>query len=102
MEISNLCFAATDTTAITLIYLFWELGRNPVLAEQLRAELADIQLIEGVVHHQSVSTLPYLNAVLTETLRLYPATPSGLQRETPAGGWCLDGIYVPQQVSTFS
>ncbi|KAK2764961.1 hypothetical protein FQN54_008660 [Arachnomyces sp. PD_36] len=97
VEISNLCFAATDTTAITLIYLFWELGRNSALAEQLRAELAGIPLHEGVIRHRSVSDLPFLDAVITETLRLYTATPSGLQRETPMGGWTLDGIYVPQQ-----
>ncbi|PGH02086.1 hypothetical protein AJ79_07723 [Helicocarpus griseus UAMH5409] len=87
VEISNFCFAGADTTADSLVYLFWELARNPAVAEKLRLELAGIPLGNGVVQHKSVSKLPFLDAVATEALRLYPPTPSGLPRVTPVGGW---------------
>ncbi|QSS50125.1 cytochrome P450 monooxygenase [Histoplasma capsulatum var. duboisii H88] len=96
VEISNLCFAATDTTGTALVYLFWELARNPHLAERLRSELADLPLVDGVIQHQSVSNVPFLEALIMEGLRAYPPLPSGLLREAPVGGCAIDGIYVPQ------
>ncbi|PGH00530.1 hypothetical protein GX51_05745 [Blastomyces parvus] len=96
VEISNLGFAATDTTGTALMYLFWELARNPDMTERLRSELADFPLVDGVIQHQSVSNLPYLDALISEGLRLYPPIPAGLLRESPIDGCTINGIYVPQ------
>ncbi|PGH35069.1 hypothetical protein GX50_02100 [[Emmonsia] crescens] len=96
VEISNLCFAATDTTGTSLVYLFWELARNPDLAERLRSLLTDLPLVDGAIQHQSVSNLPFLDALIMEGLRAYPPIPAGLPREAPVGGCNIDGIYVPQ------
>lgn len=101
VEISNLCFAATDTTGTSLVYLFWELARNPDLAERLRSLLTDLPLVDGAIQHQSVSNLPFLDALIMEGLRAYPPIPAGLPREAPVGGCNIDGIYVPQGVSIY-
>ncbi|KLJ09232.1 hypothetical protein EMPG_15340 [Blastomyces silverae] len=95
VEISNLGFAATDTTGTALLYLFWELARNPDLAERLRSELADLPVVDGVIQHHSVSNLPFLDALISEGLRAYPPIPAGLLREAPIGGCTINGIYVP-------
>lgn len=39
--------------------------------------------------------LSYLNAVLTESLRIYPPNTSILLRLVPNGGAVIDGEYVP-------
>ena len=46
---SDLIFsiAGTDTTAITLSYFCWELGRRPDIVEKLRAELDTVPLSAG-------------------------------------------------------
>ncbi|EEH35671.2 hypothetical protein PAAG_06718 [Paracoccidioides lutzii Pb01] len=96
VEISNLGFAATDTLGTALVYLFWELARNPALAERLRFELAEIPLVHGVMQHHRVSSLPFLDALIMEVLRAYPPLPAGLPREPSVGGLSIDGVYIPQ------
>ncbi|KAL1953223.1 hypothetical protein VTO42DRAFT_3365 [Malbranchea cinnamomea] len=95
-EIGGLCFAATDTASTTLIYLFWELGRNPDIAARIREELFDAPLVDGAVPYTSTIASRWLEATLLETLRKYPAGPSGLPRDTPRGGCVIDGVYVPE------
>ncbi|KAI5893316.1 cytochrome P450 [Schizophyllum commune H4-8] len=84
-EVLGHTIAGTDTTAITLSYFCWELGRQPDIVKKLRAEL------DGVMHDSmdvpdiaTLQTLPYLNAFLKEGLRIYGAAPSLLERETPS------------------
>ncbi|KAI4520654.1 cytochrome P450 [Schizophyllum commune Loenen D] len=83
-EVLGHTIAGTDTTAITLSYFCWELGRRPDIVEKLRAELDtvmhDSMDIPNIVVLQS---LPYLNAFLKEGLRIYGAAPSLLERKTP-------------------
>jgi cytochrome P450 len=40
-----------------------------------------------------------LEAVINEALRLHPAAPASLPRETPAGGRTLNGVHIPAKVS---
>jgi azaphilone biosynthesis cytochrome P450 monooxygenase len=43
-----------------------------------------------------VQSLPYLQYVIQETLRLYGAVSSGLQRRTPKGGCQVGEVFVPE------
>lgn len=43
----------------------------------------------------TTATLPYLNAAITESLRIYPASASSLPRVTPSHGCVIAGRYVP-------
>ncbi|KAH6959580.1 cytochrome P450 [Ilyonectria sp. MPI-CAGE-AT-0026] len=96
-EIANLVFAGTDTTSTTLTYLFWELSKNRDWQRRLREELSAVTYNGKVPAYKDIVDLPILDAVITETLRLHPAAPASLQRETPAGGRTLNGVFIPEK-----
>jgi hypothetical protein len=98
IEITNLIFAGTDTTGNTFSYMFFELARHPEWQEKLHQELDKIDFI-GVPAHSNVSQLPILDALIHETLRVWPASPASLPRVTPIGGGVIDGVRVPENVS---
>lgn len=73
-------FAGHDTTATTLTYALWALGRNPEVQERVLAEvgeLGDRELTPG-----DVSRLGYTVQVLKESLRLCPPGPTGTRKAT--------------------
>lgn len=88
-----------DTTSMTLTYLFWELARHSSWQTRLRDELAQNKGSDEVLPFQHVDELPLLSAVINESLRLHPAAPASLPRETPEGGRILNGIFIPEKVS---
>jgi cytochrome P450 len=88
-----------DTTSTTLTYLFWEFSRHPELQSRLRAELASKNGgIEGLPTYKHIIDLPVLDALIQEGLRLHPAAPASLPRETPSGGRVLNGVFIPEKV----
>jgi cytochrome P450 len=86
---------------MTLTYMFWQLAKNPTWQEQLRNELrSHLGDLPGVIaSYNDVNQLPILNAIVHEALRLHPAAPASLPRETPKGGRVLNGYYIPERVS---
>ena len=89
----------TDTTSTTLTYLFWELSKHPEWQFQLRGELnAQEQWLDGIASYKEVTDLRILDAIINEALRLHPAAPASLQRETPAGGRNLNNVFIPEKV----
>lgn len=94
-EAQNLIIAGTDTTSVTLTYLVWAVLGHPSVREKLLREIK-----EGI-HGETFGTadveeLPYLQAVIQETLRLYGAAPGALPRVTPSGGRLLEGAFLPE------
>ncbi|CAL5002627.1 unnamed protein product [Urochloa decumbens] len=64
--------AGSDTTATTVEWMLAELINHPPCLEKLRAELDAVIGRSRLVGEQDVERLPYLQAVLKETLRLHP------------------------------
>jgi len=90
--------AGADTTAETLTYLLWQISRPGFehIQEKLRAELKTIDYDStGIPALRPVDKLPYLNAVINETLRVYPAIPMSEQRVAPAKGATIYGYNIP-------
>jgi cytochrome P450 len=86
--------AGSDTTANSLTYLVWAVCRNPLIKARLIAEVAPLP---ETYRDEDLKTLPYLNQVIQETLRLYAAVPGSLPREvTQAQAGCeIDGYAMP-------
>lgn len=100
VELTNLIFAGTDTTSNTFSYMFWELAKNPEWQKRLRDEFSTVVWGDEVVpRYKAVSHLPVLDAVVQETLRLWPASPASLPRIAPANGGIVDGTVIPGNVS---
>nr|APH81389.1 cytochrome P450 CYP3026B1 [Tigriopus kingsejongensis] len=71
--------AGYDTTAMTMTYCAYELARQPNLQDRLLSEIDEA--LEGLEEgqdfpdYQVIQELPYLDAVLQETLRLHAPIP---------------------------
>jgi cytochrome P450 len=98
VESSLLIAAGADTTSLTLAAAFFYLVHNPrilhVLVEEIQSAFA-----AGSADSMTPSKLiglPYLRAVIDETLRLAPPVPSLLPREVLQGGITIDGAFIPE------
>ena len=69
---------------------------NPSKLKHLTAEVRKKFNADSEINSDSTNSLPYLNAVIEEALRLYPPVPFNLQRISP--GAVVDGNYVPEGV----
>ncbi|KAI1877879.1 uncharacterized protein JN550_000061 [Neoarthrinium moseri] len=83
--------AGIDTTGDALCFLMWEISQPSSLHVQKRLQ-EEIRSNEGV----SPDKLPYLDAVVLEGLRCFPAIPMSLPRYVPSGGRTIDGYFVPE------
>ena len=82
-------FAGHDTTSSTMCYTYYLLSQNPSTLERLRAEHdaifgRDYTEIASILSEQPqlINQIPYTNAVVKESLRLFP--PSSSMREGSA------------------
>jgi len=72
--ILNIIIAGRDTTAQTLTWCFYLLSQNERVLQKLLDELAE-QLGGADPTYDNVKNLKYIQAVIDETLRLYPPVP---------------------------
>lgn len=86
-----LVFAGTDTTATSLTYLVWAVLSNPSLRQQLEDEVEQLE----APYTETLESLPFLSAVIRETLRLYGAAPDPLPRYVPPEGASFGGHFLP-------
>ena len=64
--------AGYETTATTLSYVSYELALNQDIQDRLYEEIKTTQDEEGTIDYETLSKLPYLDAVISESLRKYP------------------------------
>ncbi|GKT43692.1 putative sterigmatocystin biosynthesis P450 monooxygenase STCB [Colletotrichum spaethianum] len=87
--------AGIDTTGDGLCFLMWELSqpRSLRFQEALRRELRENA---GAAGAAAFDRLPFLDAVVQEGLRCFPAIPMSLPRYVPRGGRTIDGYSIPE------
>jgi cytochrome P450 len=64
--------AGYETTATLLTYASYSLALNQGIQERLREEVASFRELHDEVKYEDISALKLLDAVIQETLRLYP------------------------------
>ncbi|KAH3910676.1 hypothetical protein HBH56_144800 [Parastagonospora nodorum] len=94
-----LVVAGSDTTAATLAWIACELCKQPEIQAKLRKEIDAITPSKSFLEVEDVANCAFLDGVINEALRLHPAVPSGVQRETPPEGITLpNGTYIPGNI----
>ncbi|KIW17638.1 hypothetical protein PV08_04833 [Exophiala spinifera] len=101
MDIASECadhlLAGIDTTADTLMFLIWaiSLPQHQQYQDKLRDEVSRISVDDnGMPAPKDLTRLPYLNAVVRETLRLYSPLPAFEPRQSPIDT-IIDGYEIP-------
>lgn len=102
-ELGSLLVGATDTTVTVATWMLWELAKHPEWQQHVRQELRDqeIGFIEGVPTAKSIASLPVLDGVVTESMRLHPAQAIGLPRVARDDGNSIGGLPIPAGVGSF-
>lgn len=72
-ELKTLLIAGHEIVAVALAWAFYWLQRQPDVTQRLQAE---VQILNRPPHPDDLVHLPYLSAVCTEALRLYPVVPA--------------------------
>lgn len=91
-EATGLIGAGGGTTSVALTYLVWAVLSQPRVQEKLEHEVS--QLSAGFTDAE-LEELPYMNAVIEETLRTHCPISGGLSRVTPKAGAHISGYYLP-------
>ncbi|KZP32059.1 cytochrome P450 [Athelia psychrophila] len=112
-QISIFTFAAFDTTSSALSRILHLLSQYPDVQTKLRREITAAREYGGDLDYNGLDRLPYLDAVIRETLRLFPPVPivSRLARKDMvlplskpmkgADGMPTSEIFVPKGTMTF-
>ncbi|CZT25816.1 related to pisatin demethylase cytochrome P450 [Ramularia collo-cygni] len=104
LQIASECadhfLAGIDTTSDTLMFMLWALSRpqNSAFQQKLMEESLTIPAEDLDVHGnptvEAADKLPYLNAVINETLRLYAPLP-GSEARSADMDVVVDGYLIP-------
>ncbi|EPS66638.1 hypothetical protein M569_08137, partial [Genlisea aurea] len=98
--ILDMFVAGTDTTSNALIWAVAELLKNPAAMEALQREVrnaVDDKGSELAITEEDVNKMPYLKAVVRETLRLHPPAPLLLPHESTQRTTVM-GYEIPSRV----
>ncbi|KAF4637192.1 hypothetical protein G7Y89_g902 [Cudoniella acicularis] len=87
--------AGADTTATAIRATLLFVITNPPVYRKLQAEIDATQINNPVITDEQAKTLPYLQAVLKEGLRMWPITTAVLPKVTPPNGDTFKGRYIP-------
>ena len=91
--------AGCQLTTVALATSTYLLMRYPETLKQLTNEIRESFKSEAEITISSTMNLPYLIAVINETLRIHHPTPINLPRVIPAEGQMIDGNWIPGGVS---
>lgn len=98
-DAAELMITGTDTTSNTLTYLVWSVLQSPAIQARLEEE---VSVLSADFKDAGLVKLPYLNAVVRESLRLYGAASGSHQRDVPKGGWEACGYMIPDTATVFT
>ncbi|KAH7853026.1 hypothetical protein Vadar_032270 [Vaccinium darrowii] len=99
-HIEHLCVdlfvAGADTTSSTIEWAMAELLRNPENLKKAKAELEQTIGKGKLIEESDISQLPYLQAIVKETMRIHPSVPFLLPRKVETDVVEVHGYTVPK------
>lgn len=103
-QASVVILAGSETTSVALTAAVYFMLRNPYVYKRLCNEIrGNFEAADSIRLRDVLSNLPYLEAVVQETLRLHAPLANGFTRVVPDGkGAVVSGTWVPQGVSRTS
>ncbi|CAG8957256.1 hypothetical protein HYFRA_00010678 [Hymenoscyphus fraxineus] len=88
--------AGSDTTATAIRSTFLYILTHPHTLQKLRHEFTTASPpISSPITNQEAQSLPYLQAVIREGLRIFPPVVGLMSKEVPPGGDTINGLFVP-------
>ncbi|XP_010543252.1 PREDICTED: cytochrome P450 81F3-like [Tarenaya hassleriana] len=91
----GMMIAGTDTSAVTLEWAMANLLNHPQVLEKAKAEIDGKVGQDRLIDEPDIADLPYLQNVVSETFRLYPAAPLLVPR-SPTEDITIGGYHVPR------
>ncbi|EOA20409.1 hypothetical protein CARUB_v10000719mg [Capsella rubella] len=98
--LSDMVLGGTDTTTNTIEFAIAELMSNPELMKRAQQELDEVVGKDNIVEESHITKLPYIVAIMKETLRLYPTIPL-LVPHRPIENAVVGGYTIPKNTKTF-
>ncbi|PIN11212.1 Cytochrome P450 CYP2 subfamily [Handroanthus impetiginosus] len=80
--LTDIFIAGTDTGAASIVWTMTALMKAPHVMKKAQAEIRNLVGNKGKIDEDDMQKLPYLEAIINETFRLYPPTPMLVPRET--------------------
>ncbi|KAI3933896.1 hypothetical protein MKX01_028222 [Papaver californicum] len=71
----ELFVGSAETTTSTIEWAMTELLRNPEVMKKINTEIKHVISYDRKLEESDIENLPYLSAVIKETMRLHPSTP---------------------------
>uniref|UniRef100_A0A672K9N1 Cytochrome P450 family 27 subfamily A member 1 n=1 Tax=Sinocyclocheilus grahami TaxID=75366 RepID=A0A672K9N1_SINGR len=99
-NISELLLAGVNTTSNTMLWALYLLSRDPEAQEALYQDVTRVLKGDGIPTAQEVNSMPYLKAVMKETLRMYPVVPMN-SRLIAENDVVIGGHFFPKKVNHF-
>ncbi|KAK4221765.1 cytochrome P450 [Podospora fimiseda] len=87
--------AGSDTSATAASGIFHLILTHPACLEHLVVEIRDTFPTYDDITHSKLQSLPYLNACISESLRLLQPSAISLIRSVPPNGAVISGYFVP-------
>ncbi|XP_072024768.1 25-hydroxyvitamin D-1 alpha hydroxylase, mitochondrial-like [Amphiura filiformis] len=73
-NMAELLPASVDTTSSSMTWCMYLLAQHPEIQERLHQEITAKYPVDRTISREDIDSMPYLKAVIKETLRLYPVT----------------------------
>ncbi|XP_073127525.1 cytochrome P450 83B1-like [Henckelia pumila] len=93
-------FGGTDTSASLIVWAMTALIKKPQAMKKAQEEVRNVVGAKGVVDEDDIQHLPYLKAIIKETLRLFPPIPLSVPRETMEK-CTIDGYEIPAKTMAY-
>ncbi|KAF3448403.1 hypothetical protein FNV43_RR09116 [Rhamnella rubrinervis] len=98
--LTDMAVAGNDTSSNTMEFAMAEIMNTPKVMNQIQQELEAVVGKHNIVEELHIHKLPYLEAVVKETLRLHPPAPLLIPR-CPSETCTVGGYTIPKASQVF-